>query len=68
MVCDGVALVAYATLGPVVADWIQRHCVIPDGPQMGDPFVLTDEMRSFVDNFTRSIWRPGSGVLLVAAS
>lgn len=51
MVCDGVALVAYATLGPVVADWIQRHCVIPDGPQMGDPFVLTDEMRSFVDNF-----------------
>lgn len=42
---------AYATLGPVVADWIQRHCVIPDGPHMGDPFVLTDEMRSFVDNF-----------------
>lgn len=42
---------AYATLGPVVTDWIQRHCVIPDGPAMGDPFVLTNEMQSFVNNF-----------------
>lgn len=46
-----VAVSEYATLGPVVTDWIQRHCVIPDGPHMGEPFVLTDEMVAFVNNF-----------------
>jgi hypothetical protein len=39
------------TLGPVLVDWIERHCVIPDGERMGDPFVLTEEMRRFVFEF-----------------
>jgi hypothetical protein len=39
------------TLGPVVTDWIERHCVIPDGEQMGQPFRLTQEMKDFVDAF-----------------
>jgi phage terminase large subunit-like protein len=43
--------VSFATLGPIIADWIERHCVIPDGAHMGEPFVLTAEMRTFVDNF-----------------
>jgi hypothetical protein len=43
--------VAFATLGPVVADWIERNCVIPDGEHMGEQFTLTPEMRRFVDNF-----------------
>lgn len=42
---------SFATLGPVVSDWIERNCVVPDGEQMGAPFVLTQEMRGFVDNF-----------------
>jgi hypothetical protein len=41
----------YWTLGPVVVDWIERHCVIPDGERMGEPFVLTEEMRKFVYDF-----------------
>lgn len=41
----------FATLGPLVAAWIESHCVVPDGERMGDPFVLTGEMRRFVDDF-----------------
>lgn len=41
----------FATLGPIVADWIERNCVVPDGELMGQPFELTAEMRRFVDNF-----------------
>jgi hypothetical protein len=43
--------VSFATLGPVVADWIERHCVVPDGALMGEPFALTPEMRGFVNDF-----------------
>jgi hypothetical protein len=39
------------TLGPVVCHWIETHCVIPDGERMGEPFVLTKEMRDFVYEF-----------------
>jgi hypothetical protein len=28
----------------VVGDWIEEHLVIPDGPQVGQPYLLTDEM------------------------
>lgn len=33
----------FPTLGYAVADWIESTLVIPDGPKMGQPFVLTDE-------------------------
>jgi hypothetical protein len=39
------------TLGPVVCHWIETHCVVPDGEHMGEPFVLTKEMRDFVFEF-----------------
>jgi len=32
----------------VAADWITRHCVVPDGPHMGAPFVLADWQLDFV--------------------
>lgn len=38
----------FPTLGYLVADWIEAHCVIPDGVHMGDPFVLTDEQLAFL--------------------
>jgi hypothetical protein len=34
-------LVDFPTLGFLVADWIERHCVIPDGFDAGSPFVLS---------------------------
>lgn len=34
----------FPTLAIAVGDWIQEHCVIPDGPRMGEPYLLTDEM------------------------
>lgn len=40
--------VPFPTLGFVVADWIEDHCAIPDGPKAGEPFVLTDEQLRFV--------------------
>lgn len=33
----------FPTLGYAVAQLIQDACAIPDGPRMGQPFVLTDE-------------------------
>src|SRR5690349_21535812 len=41
----------FLTLGPIVADWIEQNCVIPDGSHGGEPYVLTGEMRSFLDSF-----------------
>ena len=38
------------TLGFLVADWIEAHCVIPDGFAKGDPFMLQDEQLVFVAN------------------
>lgn len=34
----------FPTLGYLVKDWIEAHCVIPDGEHAGSPFLLTDEM------------------------
>ena len=39
---------AFPTLGYQVADWIEAHCVIPDGDNAGAPFVLTNEQLRFV--------------------
>ena len=38
------------TLGFLVADWIEAHCVVPDGFAKGDPFMLQDEQLVFVAN------------------
>ena len=38
----------YPTLGFAAIDWIEAHCVVPDGSSMGEPFVLSDEQARFV--------------------
>lgn len=38
----------FPTLGYEVADWIEACCVIPDGENQGDAYVLTDEMLRFL--------------------
>lgn len=34
----------YPTLGYSVGEWVENHCVVPDGYLRGRPFLLTDEM------------------------
>lgn len=43
----------FPTLGFAVGEWIEGHCVIPDGYRRGDPYLLTDEMWRFLVNFYR---------------
>ena len=43
----------FPTLGYDVGDWIEAHCVIPDGYRQGEPFLLTDEMWRFLLHFYR---------------
>lgn len=43
----------YPTLGYQVADWIEAHCVIPDGEDAGAPYLLTEEMVRFLLRFYR---------------
>jgi len=35
-------VVAWPTLGFLVADWVAEHCIIPDGWLKGDPFEMYD--------------------------
>jgi hypothetical protein len=37
----------------VAADWIERHCIVPDGFDQGEPFELTDWQAWFVVNHYR---------------
>ncbi|MEO3923000.1 hypothetical protein ABGB07_03840 [Micromonosporaceae bacterium B7E4] len=43
----------FPTLGYDVGEWIEEHCVIPDGYRMGEPYRLTDEMWRFLIHFYR---------------
>jgi hypothetical protein len=43
----------FPTLGYQVGEWIEGHCVIPDGYNMGKPYRLTDEMWMFLIHFYR---------------
>lgn len=43
----------FPSLGYVLTEWIEAHCVIPDGFNIGDPFVLSDEQFTFVVNHYR---------------
>lgn len=49
----------FPTLGHDVGDWIESHCVIPDGDHVGSPYRLTEEMWRFLLWFYRL--DPGSG-------
>lgn len=41
------------TLGYMVGEWVEAHCVIPDGDLKGTPYLLTDEMWDFLAHFYR---------------
>jgi hypothetical protein len=43
----------FPTLGWEVGDWIEAHCVIPDREHGGEPFLLTDEMWTFLAHHYR---------------
>ena len=43
----------FPTLGYLVGEWIEAHCVIPDGQLQGQPYLLTDEMWFFLLKFYR---------------
>jgi hypothetical protein len=38
----------FPTLGWLVGEWIEGHCVVPDGDDIGTPYLLTDEMWTFL--------------------
>lgn len=38
----------FPSLGWLVGEWIEEHCVIPDGDLLGEPYKLTDEMWTFL--------------------
>ena len=41
------------TLGFAVGEWIEEYCVIPDGDFKGTPYLLTDEMWTFLAHYYR---------------
>jgi len=43
----------FPTLGYDVGEWIEANCVVPDGYRMGAPFLLTDEMWTFLIRYYR---------------
>lgn len=38
----------FPSLGWSIGEWIEDNCVIPDGDHMGEPFLLTNEMWTFL--------------------
>jgi hypothetical protein len=36
------------TLGPYVLRWVAKNLIVPDGPNAGQPLILTPEQRTFV--------------------
>jgi hypothetical protein len=48
----------FPSLGWLVGEWIEEHCVIPDGDRAGEPYRLTDEMWRFLAHHYRL--RPGA--------
>ncbi len=43
----------WPTLGYDVGEWIEAHCVVPDGYLKGEPYRLTDEMWTFLVHYYR---------------
>jgi hypothetical protein len=43
----------FPTLGYQVGEWIEQNCVIPDGYRQGQPYLLTDEMWTFLVHYYR---------------
>ncbi|MCW2900228.1 MAG: hypothetical protein JWO67_2493 [Streptosporangiaceae bacterium] len=54
----------FPSLGWLVGEWIEEHCVIPDGDHLGEAYLLTDEMWTFLawhyrllPNATEDAWQ-----------
>lgn len=62
--------VDFPTLGFLVADWIEAHCIIPDGFKLGQPFRLYNDQLFFLCNHyrvkTSAVWVPSDPVLAPA--
>jgi hypothetical protein len=43
----------FPSLGWLVGEWIESHCVIPDREHGGEPYMLTDEMWTFLAHHYR---------------
>jgi hypothetical protein len=43
----------FPSLGWLAGEWIEAHCVVPDGDLVGEPYRLTDEMWRFLAWFYR---------------
>ncbi|MCX5601615.1 phage terminase family protein [Streptomyces phaeochromogenes] len=43
----------FPSLGWLVGEWIEQHCVIPDGDHAGEAYRLTDEMWTFLAHHYR---------------
>jgi hypothetical protein len=54
--------VSVGSFGYKVVEWIEAHCVIPDGWRAGEPYLLTPEMREFLDRFYAVDQRTGQFV------
>lgn len=55
-------VVDFPTLGFLVADWIEQHCIIPDGFKRGRPYVMADWQLWCTANHYRvrvdAVWDP----------
>lgn len=54
------------TLGYQVGEWIEAHCVVPDGEIGGEPYTLTDEMWTFLAHHYRLNEKAREGQLATA--
>lgn len=45
--------ISFPTLGILIADWIEAHCIVPDGFDKGEPFVMYDWQLEATVNFYR---------------
>lgn len=50
----------FPTLGFAIADWIEDQCAIPDGDDVGAPFLLTEEQLNFLLWFYRLVPETGA--------
>lgn len=56
----------FPSLGYLVGDWVARHCIVPDGFDLGDPFVYSDEQLTFVVHHYRVLVDAEFGQLAAA--
>ena len=60
-------VVDFPTLGFLVGDWIEQHCIIPDGFHKGKPYVMADWQLWITLNHYRvkpdAVWNPADPVL-----